>query len=108
MIFRVENRRYLSTDQLRTKALLNAYSVIQQYRFSPAEQLLNSYVTNQYKASLKDLCIGLLLNLTYYKSDDGSLILLFKDMKHDMLARLITYGNGMIAGSDILKVALNF
>ena len=53
------------------------------------------------------MCIKLLLELTAYKDDDDNLVLLFKDPKFDAIARLITYGNGAIPGSKILKVAIH-
>jgi hypothetical protein len=56
---------------------------------------------------LKNICIKLLLNLTFYKDNTGNLILMFKDPKYDIIARLITYGNGAIPGSKILQIALN-
>jgi hypothetical protein len=52
------------------------------------------------------MCIKLLLSLTFHTNKDGDLILLFRDQKHDKIAQLITYGNGAIPGSQILKIAL--
>ena len=107
MFFIIKNKRYLSDDQLRTGSLLNAYMIIKNYPLNAAEQLLNRYLEQQYKASLKDLCIQLLLSTTYYTDDENNLIFLFKDPKYDKLAQLITYGNGAIPGSQILKKALS-
>ena len=59
-----------------------------------------------WKITLKDMCIKLLLSLTFYKDNEGNLVLLFKDAKYDKIASLITYGNGVIPGSKILQVAL--
>jgi hypothetical protein len=69
--------------------------------------MLDSYIQQQYKITLKNLCIKLLLSLTFYKDNEGNLVLLFKDPKYDKLASLITYGNGAIPGSNILQIALN-
>ena len=52
------------------------------------------------------MCIKLLLSLTFSVDDKNDLVLLFKDVKYDKIARLITYGNGAIPGSRILKIAL--
>jgi hypothetical protein len=53
--------------------------------------------------SLKNLCIKLLLSTTFYTDKEDNLVILFKNPKDDKLARLITYGNGVIHGSSILR-----
>lgn len=106
MIFKINNRRYLSTEQLRTDTLLNAYFLIQNYPLHASDLAMDQFLQQQYKTNLKNMCIKLLLSLTFYKDADGNLILLFKDPKYDKLASLITYGNGAIPGSRILQIAL--
>lgn len=107
MFFSVKNKRYLSAEQLRTNTLLDAYYVIQNYPLKASDLLMDQYVQQQYKVSLKNLCIKLLLNLTFHKDDAGNLVLMFKNPKYDTIASLITYGNGAIPGSKILQIALN-
>ena len=97
----------MSAEQLRTNTMLNAYFIIQKYPLRASDALMDSYVQQQYKISLKNLCVKLLLDLTFYEDGSGNLILLFKNPKSDAIARLITYGNGAIPGSRILQVALN-
>ncbi len=106
MFFTIKNSKYMSNEYLRTSTLLKAYYIIKKYPMSAAEMLLDQYLQQQYKTSLKDMCIKLLLRLTYYEDESRNLIMLFKDQKHDQLARLITYGNGAIPGSKILQIAL--
>lgn len=106
MFFTVKNRRYLSTEQLRTDTLLDAYYAIQHYPLKASDLIMDQYIQQQYKVSLKNLCIKLLLNLTFYKDGAGNLVLMFKNPKYDTIARLITYGNGSIPGSSILQAAL--
>ena len=96
----------MSTEQLRTNTMLNAYFIIQKYPLRASDALMDTYIQHQYKTSLKNLCVKLLLDLTFYEDDSGNLILLFKNPKSDAIARLITYGNGAIPGSRILQVAL--
>ena len=105
MFFKINNKRYLSVEQLRTSALLDAYYIIANYPFGASEILLDQYLQQQYNISLKDMCIKLLLNLTFYKDETNGLVLIFKDQQYDQIARLITYGNGAIPGSQILKTA---
>lgn len=107
MIFNINNKHFLSEDQLRTDTLLNAYFLIENYALHASELILDNYIKQQYGTTLKDMCIKLLLSLTFYKDDKGNLLLLFKDFKYDKIAQLITYGNGAIPGSQILQIALN-
>ena len=67
---------------------------------------IDQLIQHKYGTSLKNMCIKLLLSLTFYADKTGNLILLFKDQKYDKIARLITYGNGALPGSKILQVAL--
>ena len=108
MLFTIKNKKYVSIERLRTNTLLNAYFIIQKYPMKAADSLMDQYVQQQYKMSLKNLCIKLLLDLTFYEDDTGNLVLLFKNPKSDALARLITYGNGAIPGSRILQIALRY
>ena len=107
MLFKVKNHKHYSIEQLRASALLEAYYIIENYPLKASDLIMDQYIQMHYKKSLKNMCIELLLNLTFYKDASGNLILLFKNSKHDLIARLITYGNGAIPGSNILKVALN-
>ena len=107
MLFTIKNSRYMSTEQLRTSTLLNAYFIIKNYPMHASDLALDQYIQLQYDTSLKNLCIKLLLSLTFHKDNEGNLILLFKDPKYDKIARLITYGNGVIPGSKILQIALS-
>ena len=106
MLFTVSNKRYMSIDQLRTNTMLDAYFIIKNYPMHASDMILDNYIQQQYKVSLKNMCIKLLLSLTFHKNDEGDLTLLFKDQKYDKIAQLITYGNGAIPGSKILQIAL--
>lgn len=107
MLFTINNKYRTSIEQLRAKTLLNAYYVIENYPLHAADLILDQYIQQQYKVTLKTMCIKLLLNLTFYKDNDSNLISLFKDPKYEKIARLITYGNGAIPGSQILQTALS-
>ena len=96
----------MSSEQLRTNTLLDAYFLIQNYSLHASDLALDSFLQQQYKTTLKNMCIKLLLSLTFYEDVEGNLVLLFKDPKYDKLASLITYGNGAIPGSRILQIAL--
>jgi hypothetical protein len=106
MFFTIQNEDNTPVEQLRTNTLLRAYIIIDNYPLHTSEKLLDKYLTQQYKSSLKNLCVKLLLNLTFYINNENNLILIFKDKKYDKLAQLITYGTGAIPGSRILQIAL--
>lgn len=107
MFFSVNNKRYLSIEQLRTSTLLNAYYIIKNYPLHASDLIMDQYIQQQYNTTMKDMCIKLLLNLSFYEDNSGNLILIFKNPKYDKIARLITYGNGAIPGSRILKTAIH-
>ena len=107
MLFIIQNKRYMSIEKLRASTLLNAYHTINNYPLKATDLAMDTYIQQQYKMSLKNICIKLLLSLTFYEDDVGNLVLLFKDNKLDSLAGLITYGNGAIPGSRILQTALS-
>ena len=97
----------MSPEHLRSKSLLGAYYIIKNYPLKATDLLLDQYIQQQYKMTLKNMCITLLLHTTFYKDDSGNLVVLFKDRRYDIIASLITYGNGAIPGSRILQNALN-
>ena len=107
MLFTIQNQYLQNIEQLRKDGLVDAYYIITSYPLRAADKLMDKFLQSRYNSSLKNLCIDLLLNLSFYKNKDGDLVLLFKNPKHDYMARLITYGNGAIPGSKILQVALN-
>ena len=107
MFFSIKNNKYLSDQQLKIDTLMHAYYLINNYPLQASDKILNDYLQQQYKDNLKNLCVKLLLNLTFYRGDDGNFILIFKDPKFDKLAQLITFGNGAIPGSRILQIALH-
>lgn len=106
MLFTIKNPHSVTSSKLRTNTMLNAYFIIRKYPLKASDMMMDQYIQQQYKMSLKNLCIKLLLDLTFYENDAGELVLLFKNPKSDAIARLITYGTGAIPGSRILQIAL--
>lgn len=107
MFFYIKNKKYLSPEQLRSNTLLDAYFIIKNYPLHASELAIDKLIQQEYKTTLKNMCIRLLLCLTFYKDNSGNIMLMFKNPQDDKIARLITYGNGMICGSKILKIALH-
>lgn len=105
MLFTIPNKNRIDPVVLKTRAMLQAYSVIKHYPMNGAERLLDAYINNQYNKSLKNMCIDLLLHMTFHVNKAGEVILLFNDKRYDTIAQIITFGTGNIPGSKILQTA---
>lgn len=105
MLFTIPNKNRIDPVVLKTRAMLQAYSVIKHYPMNGAERMLSSYIENQYNKSLKNMCIDLLLHMTFHVNKAGEVVLLFNDRRYDTIAQIITFGNGAIPGSQILQAA---
>ena len=92
---------------IKLKTLLRARSLISLYPMRGTEIVLNNYLVENYKLTLKNACFLLLANLQFSEGEENEIIFFFKDEKYDQLARIITYGIDDISGSQILKTALS-
>lgn len=92
---------------VKLKTLVRARSLISLYPMRGTEVILNSYLVENYKLTLKNACFLLLTNLQFSTGEENEIIFFFKDEKYDQLARIITYGTNSISGSQILKTALS-
>lgn len=106
MFFVVKNNKYLSPRQLKASTLMKAYYVVSNFPLKASDKILDDHLQAKYSTSLKNICVKLLLNIKFFKNDEGDFVLLFQDPELDKLAQLITYGNGAIPGSRILQIAL--
>ena len=101
----VDNKKPVSIIKLKT--LVRARSLISLYPMRGTEVILNNYLVENYKITLKNLCFLLLANLYFSTGEENEIIMFFKDEKYDKLARIITYGINNISGSQILQTALS-
>lgn len=92
---------------VKLKTLVRARSLISLYPMRGTEIILNNYLVENYKITLKNLCFLLLANLYFSPGEENEIIMFFKDDKYAKLARIITYGIDNISGSQILKIALS-
>lgn len=77
-------------------------------KFGATEILLDRYCKKAYKQDLRTLCWLIIWNTKFISNNDGRLIGKIKNRQLDEIARLITYGNGRIQGSPILKKVLTW
>ena len=106
MIFKIKGVPGIPTRALVSYMLRNADFVITTFPMYADELNLNTFVNKEYHTSLKPLCRKLLTSLRYSEAGEHQIILSFKDEESETLANLITYGNGEVNGSNILKVAI--
>ena len=94
-----------NTAYMRMRILLDARQVIFDHKITPGEQNLNRYLIEHYDADLRVAFIYLLSKCKFYKDLSNTITILFPEKEDDKLAALITYGNGLIKGSNLLKYA---
>jgi hypothetical protein len=104
-VIKTDSKKPVSIIKLKT--ILRARSLISLYPMRGTEVILNNYLVENYKLTLKNACFLLLANLQFSAGEENEIIMLFKDEKYDKLARIITYGINDISGSQILKTALS-
>lgn len=92
---------------IKLKTLVRARSLISLYPMRGTEIILNNYIVENYKLTLKNACFLLLTNLQVSVGENNEIIMFFKDDKYTKLAQIITYGIDGIPGSQILKIALS-
>lgn len=92
---------------IKLKTLVRARSLISLYPMRGTEVILNNYLIENYKLTLKNACFLLLANLYFSTGEENEVIMFFKDDKYAKLAQIITYGIDNISGSQILKTALS-
>ena len=102
---KTDSKKPISIVKLKT--LVRARSLISLYPMRGTELILNNYLVENYKLTLKNACFLLLANLQFSEGEENEIIFFFKEEKYDQLARIITYGIDNISGSQILKTALS-
>jgi hypothetical protein len=107
MFFTIKNYSKKPVSIVKLKILVRARSLISLYPMRGTEVVLNNYLVENYKLTLKNACLLLLANLQVSTGEEDEIIMFFKDDNYTKLARIITYGIDNISGSQILKAALN-
>ena len=94
-----------NNDFMKLKVKLDAKTVILLHSITLGEEKLNEYLIDTEGLDLIKASLYLLAHCKTYQDKDGTIITLFDSRQADKLASLITYGNGEIKGSDVLKDA---
>ena len=107
MFFTIKTNSKQPGSIIKLKALVRARSLISLYPMRGTEVILNNYLMDNYKLTLKSACLLLLANLQVSPGEENEIVMFFKDDKYIKLAQIITYGIEDISGSQILKKALS-
>ncbi len=106
MFFIRKNNLNVPASIVKLKTLVRARSLISMYPMRGTEVLLDNYLIEKHKLTLKNACILILANLQVSIGEEDEVIMFFKDPTYDKLSQIITFGIDNIPGSQILKVAL--
>ena len=90
----------------KVKLINSARRKIFLYKFGATEEALDQYCKENYKVSLRLACIQILFSSRFMVDFTGTLVIDTGE-KWDKVARLITFGNGKLLGSKILKYAIS-
>ena len=100
---------YNSTDRepqlTKSKIVWRAYKIIITFPTRSSEKLLDSYLRETNKISLKQACLKILYAAKIAYDSSNTYIITFPTEELKKLAQLITYGTGKILGSSILQRA---
>ena len=107
MFFTIKTDIKKPASIVKLKTLVRARSLISLYPMRGTEIILNNYLIENYKLTLKNACFLLLANLQISEGEENEIVMFFKDDKYSKLAQIITYGIDDISGSQILKAALS-
>ena len=107
MFFTIKTDGKKPVSIVKLMTLVRARSLISLYPTRGTEVILNNYLLENYKLTLKNACLLLLANLIFSTGEENEIIMFFKDDKYARLAQIITYGVNNISGSQILKTALS-
>lgn len=107
MFFTIKTDGKKPVSIIKLKTLVRARSLISLYPMRGTEVILNNYLVENYKLTLKNACFLLLANLHVSAGEEDEIIMFFKDDRYIKLAQIITYGIDNISGSQILKAALS-
>ena len=109
MTFRIANpyNDNYSNELVVAPAIAAARRYILLCQLGADEIILNRYLVATYKKSLKQLCLALIQDAKIMKNFNKELVVIFTTRQAENLAKLITYGNGVVPGSNILQNALS-
>ena len=102
MFYSIKVPNGLLPDAAKYKLYRIAREYIAFYNMTANDLTVEKHIKEIKKIDLKTVCYQLIKNLKF-SFDGACMIVKFKDKADEDLARLITYGDGTIKGSNILR-----
>ena len=100
----ISNNKYLIASELLIKYDAKMFVIF--CEFSTNEILLDNYLKAEYNMTLREACAQIITSGTIQRDvEKKNLRFICNDKYYDKLATLITYGNGKLQGSKILRQA---
>lgn len=88
------------------RARHNAQFKLALVSLGPTELLISRYLQENYNMSIKAACTSILQNARFIVNLQQEIIVTIPDPKLNTIARIITYGTGVLQGSRILRKIL--
>lgn len=105
MRFKTTNKQQYGPNYFKAKLLQQAKIRILAYRIGPTELKLDAYLKKQCEAGLKAVCLFLASRAQVDSTDPENVIIFFNNPLYEQMAKLITFGTGVVLGSHILTQA---
>lgn len=105
MFFRIQSTTP-DTDLAIYRLKRRARLFLTTYKHNAADLLIDRYLREHFKITLKEACRQILQNLKFSINALDEIIVTVPDPELKKIARIITYGPGTILGSNILKEML--
>lgn len=102
MFFRIQSSTP-DTDLAIYRAKYRAKLFLVAYKLQATDLLIDRYLREQYKITLRTACVQILQNLKFSINALNEIIVTIPDENLRELARIITYGPGTFPGSNILR-----
>lgn len=80
-----------------------AYERLAAHKLTNQERILDKHLLKKFGYGLIAACMYVCRNATYNRNFDGSIIIVLKTKLVNDLAKLITFGDGTILGTPLLK-----
>jgi hypothetical protein len=102
MFYSITIPQGMSIDVAKYKLKKIAHKYIAFYVITANDLALEKLLKKTQNFDLKTVCYNLIKNMSF-STDVENIIIKFKNQDDDKLARLITYGDGKVNGSNILR-----
>ena len=108
MHFSISLDKKYDSFKVKDKIRVTAVNNVLRYSHKSTERALDRYIKEQYKMSLEDLCLVIIYSTKIEQVAPREYTVIIPDPRLDDAARLITFGDGKLFGSNILLKAFDW